>query len=256
MNSKIYTNNEYIDWALTHLKLQDLKENYENEINFAIENNIGYRNFLLNILKVEEEGRNNRLIDRNMKAARFENFKTIESFDFNFQKSINIDKIKDLHNLSFLNKKENIILIGPPGVGKTHIATSIGINACKNKKKVLFTSAIDLVEKMSIYKKKGDLKKLFKSLSKIDLLIIDEMGHLVLDKEKESMIFQLIRQRYEKSSLIITTNIPLGSWDKIFTSKLAATAVLDRLVHHCHIISISGDSFRVKGKVKEENLEK
>ena len=251
MNSKIYTNNEYIDWALTYLKLQDLKENYENEINFAIENNIGYRNFLLNILKVEEEGRNNRLIDRNMKAARFENFKTIESFDFNFQKSINIDKIKDLHNLSFLNKKENIILIGPPGVGKTHIATSIGINACKNKKKVLFTSAIDLVEKMSIYQKKGDLKKLFKSLSKIDLLIIDEMGHLVLDKEKESMIFQLIRQRYEKNSLIITTNLPLGEWDKIFTSILSATAVLDRLVHHCHVISIPGDSYRVKGKQKE-----
>ncbi|WP_353105866.1 ATP-binding protein [Acetoanaerobium noterae] len=222
MNSKIYKNNEYIDWALTHLKLQDLKENYENEINFAIENNIGYRNFLLNILKVEEEGRNNRLIDRNMKAARFENFKTIESFDFNFQKSINIDKIKDLHNLSFLNKKENIILIGPPGVGK-----------------------------MSIYQKKGDLKKLFKSLSKINLLIIDEMGHLVLDKEKESMIFQLIRQRYEKNSLIITTNLPLGEWDKIFTSILSATAVLDRLVHHCHVISIPGDSYRVKRKQKE-----
>ena len=135
--------------------------------------------------------------------------------------------------------------------GKTHIATSIGINACKNKKKVLFTSAIDLVEKMSIYQKKGDLKKLFKSLSKIDLLIIDEMGHLVLDKEKESMIFQLIRQRYEKNSLIITTNIPLGSWDKIFTSILSATAVLDRLVHHCHVISIPGDSYRVKRKQKE-----
>lgn len=87
-------------------QITGFKENYENEINFAIENNIGYKNFLLNILKVEEEGRNNRLIDRNMKAARFENFKTIESFDFNFQKSINIDKIKDLHNLSFLNKKK------------------------------------------------------------------------------------------------------------------------------------------------------
>lgn len=104
---------------------------------------------------------------------------------------------------------------------------------------------------MSIYQKKGDLKKIFKSLSKIDLLIIDEMGHLVLDKEKESMIFQLIRQRYEKNSLIITTNLPLGEWDKIFTSILSATALLDRLVHHCHVISIAGDSYRVKGKQKE-----
>lgn len=104
---------------------------------------------------------------------------------------------------------------------------------------------------MSIYQKKGDLKKIFKSLSKIDLLIIDEMGHLILDKEKESMIFQLIRQRYEKNSLIITTNLPLGEWDKIFTSILSATTVLDRLVHHCHVISIPGDSYRVKGKQKE-----
>ncbi len=251
MKPEIYTDDEYIEWALNQLKLQDLKENYEKEIQLAIENDIGYRKFLLNILKVEEEGRSKKLIERNMKAARFENFVTIESFDFSFQKSINMEKIKDFHSLAFLQRKENIILIEPPGVGKTHIVTSIGIQACKEKKRVLFTSAIDLVEKMSVYQKKGLLKKLFKSLSKIDLLIIDEMGHLVLDKEKESMIFQLIRQRYEKNSLIITTNLPLGEWDKIFTSTLSATAVLDRLVHHCHIVSIPGESYRVKGKQKE-----
>jgi DNA replication protein DnaC len=237
----------YIDKMLKNFRLLDIQKHYQDQIQLAIEKDLSYRDFLVNLLRIEEAGKKERLKERNIKAAHFENIKTLENFDFNFHKNLNKQKIKDLATLSFLEKKENIIFIGPPGVGKSHIATSIGIKACEIGKKVLYVTASELIDELFEAYKNGTFKIKFKKLSKIDLLIIDELGYFKMDKEKESIFFQLIRHRYEKSSLIITTNLPLGKWDEIFTSKLAATAVLDRLVHHSHIISITGDSYRVKG---------
>lgn len=127
------------------------------------------------------------------------------------------------------------------------IATGIGRNACEAGYKVLFVNAKELVDQLYEDMQKGYLKETLKQISKIPLLIIDELSYLKMDKERESLFFQIIRQRYEKSSLIITTNLPMGRWDELFTGKLAAAAILDRLVHHCHVISITGDSYRVKG---------
>lgn len=221
--------------------------NYESEIAYAIENNIGHREFLVRLLEIEANGKRERNTERNIKAARFEGIKTLDGFDFSFPDKINEAKIRDLETLSFIKNKENVILIGPPGVGKSHISISLGVLACKNGLKVLFTPAQELVDKLYKSYLDGTLENKFKAIRKVDLLIIDELGHFQMDKEKESIFFQIIRQRYEKGSLIITTNVPLGNWDKIFTSKLAATAILDRLMHHCHLISITGDSYRVKG---------
>ena len=172
--------------------------------------------------------------------------------NFSFPNKINEAKIRDLETLSFIDNKENIILIGPPGVGKSHIGIALGVLACQAGFKVLFTTAQEFMDNLYKSYLHGTLENKFKAINKIDLLIIDELGHFQMDKEKESMFFQIVRQRYEKGSLIITTNIPLGNWDKIFTSKLSATAILDRLIHHCHLISITGDSYRVKGKNKGE----
>ena len=147
-----------------------------------------------------------------------------------------------------MERNENIIIIGPPGVGKSMIATGIGINACKAGKTVLFVNAKELMDKLSDSLVKNTLKQTLRALSKIELLVIDELSYLKMDKERESIFFQVIRQRYEKNSLIITTNLPMSRWDEVFTGQLAATAILDRLVHHCHVISITGDSFRVKGE--------
>jgi len=139
------------------------------------------------------------------------------------------------------------------------IATGIGINACKQGHKVLFVNAKELIDTLEIELQEGTLQQFLKKLSKIELLIIDELSYINMDKEKESLFFQIIRQRYEKSSLIITTNLPIGRWNELFTGQLAATAILDRLLHHCHLISITGDSYRVKGSnlnVKKEKVQK
>ena len=236
---------------LKEFKLPDISRSYEEEIEKSLENNISYREFLYNLLKIEEEGKFNRLKERNLKAAKFENFKTIDDFNFDYPETNILSKIKNLEDLSFVDKGENVVFIGPPGVGKSHLSTALGIKSCEKGKKVLFINANDLMDELFVDISMGRLKQKFKKLAKIDLLIIDEMGYLKMDKERESIFFQLVRQRYEKKSLIITTNLPFNKWDQIFSSTAAATAVLDRLLHHCHVISIAGDSFRVKNKLKE-----
>lgn len=248
MKQSINTSPDYIKALLKQFKLLDIQLNYEAEIAYAIENKLGHREFLARLLSIEALGKKERNTERNIKAARFEGIRTLDGFDFKFPEKINESKIRDLETLSFINNKENIILIGPPGVGKSHIGISLGVLACQAGFKVMFTTAQEFMDKLYIGYLQGSLENKFKAINKVDLLIIDELGHFQMDKEKESIFFQIIRQRYEKGSLIITTNIPLGNWDKIFTSKLAATAILDRLMHHCHLISITGDSYRVKGK--------
>lgn len=248
----IYRDENTIEEMLMSLRLVDMSDNLEDQIKIAVDKKLSHREFLENLLNIERLGKKERIKNRNIKAARFEKIATLEEFDFSFQSSININQIKELATLKFIEKNENIILIGPNGVGKSHISSALGLKACEEGKRVLFTSAAMLVDDLEKAYKENRLKEKFKKLSKIDLLIIDEFSHFQMSKEKESIFFQLIRQRYEKSSLIITTNIPLGSWGDIFTSKLAATAVLDRLVHHSHIISITGDSYRVKGKKRED----
>jgi DNA replication protein DnaC len=244
--------NTDIKLLLKQFKLPDIHDRYDEEIEAAIDKKLGYRDFLYKLLKVEEQGKAERVKIRNMKNAHFSDQKTISDFDFSFPDSINQNKIQDLATLSFMDKKENVVFIGPPGVGKSHITNALGIKACENGKTVLFVSAIELMEDLHNAIAEGTLKQNLMKLSKVELLIIDELSYFKMDKEKESIFFQVIRQRYEKSSLIITTNLPFNRWDEIFTSELAATAILDRLLHHCHVISITGDSYRVKKHLEEE----
>ncbi|MBU3160643.1 IS21-like element helper ATPase IstB [Clostridium frigoris] len=251
MRSETSEINSEIQRLLKQFRLPDIRDRYDDEVKVAVENNIGHREFLYKILKVEEQGKMDRLRIRNIKNAHFDSQKTIEEFDFNFPTNINKTEVIDLLTLSFMDKKENIVFIGPPGLGKSHLSTSIGMKACEKGKSVLFVNAIDLMDELYDAISLGALKQKFIKLAKIDLLIIDDMNYLKMDKEKESIFFQLIRQRYEKSSLIITTNLPFNKWDEIFTSELAATAVLDRLLHHSHVISITGDSHRVNRHFKE-----
>lgn len=239
------------------LKLVDIRENYEDIIQEAVEKKEGYLHFMYRLLENETMGRQERMSDRLILQAHFDFIKTLDDIEYEFNPSMNYQYIKDLGTLSFMEKAENIIIIGPPGVGKSMIATGIGINACKAGKKVLFCNAKELLDDLYESLRKNQLKQELKKLAKIDLLIIDELSYLKMDRERESIFFQIIRQRYEKRSLIITTNLPLGRWDEVFTGQLAATAILDRLMHHYHVINITGDSFRVKGNdfmMKKEQI--
>lgn len=238
----------YINEKLKDFKLVDIRENYQRIIDEAIKDKLGYKDFLIRLIQIEEEGKRQRLAEKLTIKAGFDFIKTLDEIEYSFNETINFQKVKELGTLSFMDRSENIIIIGPPGVGKSMIATGIGINACRAGKSVMFFNAKELMDKLSDAAKKDTLKQIMKALSKVQLLIIDELSYLKMDKEKESIFFQVIRQRYEKSSLIITTNLPLSRWDEVFTGQLAATAILDRLVHHCHVLSITGDSFRVKGE--------
>ncbi|MDO4650503.1 MAG: IS21-like element helper ATPase IstB [Eubacteriales bacterium] len=236
-----------LEGLLKRLKLADIRENCDDLVSEAIETNEGYRDFLKRIFRYEIEGRDRRISNKLIKAAGFDYYKTLEEIEYNFNPNLNRQKIKELGTLGFIRKKENIIIVGPPGVGKTMIATGLGINACNQGIRVKFWNAKEMMDDLYDAARKGTLLSTLEKLDKIPLLIIDELSYLKMDKEKESIFFQLIRRRYERCSLIITTNLPLGQWDEVFTGQIAATAILDRLIHHCHVLNITGDSFRVKG---------
>ena len=248
MKQRTYqTNGEYIESMMKQFKLVDMREQYQDLILEAESSAMDHETFLVRLLSIEEDGKRSRRLARMQKEACFESEKRLEDIDYSFNQSLDKDKITELGRLDFIDAGENVIIIGPPGVGKSMIATGIGMNAVNAGYRVLFANAKDLVDRLYEKMSEGKLREMLEELDRIPLLIVDELSYLKMDREKESLFFQVIRNRYEKRSLIITTNLPMGRWDELFTGKLAATAILDRLVHHCHILSITGDSYRVKG---------
>lgn len=241
------TEAEYIEAMMKKFKLVDMREQYQDLIREAEAASLGYEDFLIRLLSVEEEGKRNRRSQKLLRKACFETEKHLDEIDYSFNPTLDRDKINELGQLDFISAGENVIIIGPPGVGKSMIATGIGMNAVCEGYNVLFVNAKDLVDRLYEKMLEGTLREMLDELQKIHLLIVDELSYVKMDRERESLFFQVIRQRYEKHSLIITTNLPMGRWDELFTGKLVATAILDRLVHHCHILSITGDSYRVKG---------
>ena len=244
MQSTITVDKEkYIEEKMKKFRLVDMREQYADIIAEAENEKIGYKDFLIRLLAVEDAGKMLRRTEMLLEKARFDTASNLDDIDYGFNHSLDKDKIEYLGQLHFMNEHENIIIIGPPGVGKSMIATGIGRNACAAGKKVLFVNAKELVDRLQYEMIEGNLPEMLQRLNRIDLLIIDELSYIKMDRERESLFFQIIRQRYEKSSLIITTNLPMGRWDELFTGQLAATAILDRLLHHCHVLSITGESY-------------
>jgi len=242
-----HTEAEYIDAMMKRFKLVDMRGQYRDLITEAESSSMGYEAFLVRLLETEEAGKRSRRTEKLCKEACFETRRQLEDIDYSFNQSLDKDKITELGRLDFIAAGENVIIIGPPGVGKSMTATVIGLNAVRAGHRVLFVNAKDLVNRLYEKMQEGTLREVLDDLNKIPLLIVDELSYIKMDKEREGLFFQVIRQRYEKNSLIITANLPMGRWDELFTGRLAATAILDRLVHHCHILSITGDSCRIKG---------
>ena len=217
---------------------------------------ISFLDALFYLTQKEIEFKEQRASEFNIRIAGFPFIRTLDEFDFNFQPSINKNEILDLATVKFIEEKKNILFLGPSGVGKTHLATSIGIEAAKKRISTYFISCHDLITKLSIAHQENRLKDTLKTFNKYKLLIIDEIGYLPVDKNGANLLFQLITKRYEKSSTIITTNQQFYKWGEVFSDNILAKSILDRLLHHSYVFNITGDSYRIKDMLARiENME-
>ena len=237
---------------LEQLKLLKIKEYLDNYINLINDKKMDIVQALFELTEEEIKLKEEKAIHGCVKVANFPFFKTFEEYDFSFQPSINKDKILDFKNLRFIENHENILFVGSPGVGKTHLATAIGIEAAKNRQITYFINCNDLIADLKNAHHENRLEDRLKFYNKYKVLIIDEMGFLPIDKEGANILFQLINKRYEKKSVIITTNIPFNKWTDIFGDSVLTNAILDRLLHHCHIFNITGRSYRTKDLIEEK----
>lgn len=237
---------------LEELKLDKIREFYPNYIE-NISKDKCITDVLYELTTKEIEYRDERANQVQVQIAAFPYKKELSDFDFDYQPSINKNEILELNTLGFLDRHENVLLLGPSGVGKTHLAVALGITAAKNRHSVYFISCHDLITQLNRAHFENKLEKRIKHFCGYELLIIDEIGYLPVDKQGANLFFQLITKRYEKRSTIITTNMTFNRWSEVFSDNTLANAILDRLLHHSTIINIKGSSYRIKDKL--DNLD-
>lgn len=217
----------------------------------ASDRNLAHLEFLEGLVEEELTFQTERTIKHKLQRAKFPQLKTLDGFDFSFQTSVSKQKILELANLSFIDRKENVIFLGPPGVGKTHLAIALGIKACENKYPVLFFTAHRLIQQLTASLADRTLEDELRRFGHCPLLIVDEIGYLPIDALGANIFFQFVTSRYEKGSIILTSNKSFSHWGQIFTDTVLATALLDRLLHHVNVINIKGESYRLKDRKKE-----
>lgn len=234
------------------LKLYKFKDKLDDYIDLINNKQKTIIDALYELTELEIDSLKEKMIAHSIQFAGFPFYKTLDEFDFSFQPSINKELILDFNNLRFIERKENILFVGSPGVGKTHLATSIGIENARNNHSTYFINCNDLIQALKKAYLQNRLDDKLKTLSKYKLLIIDEVGYLPIDIESANMLFQLINKRYEKNSTIITTNKPFSKWGELFGDNMIANAILDRLLHHSYVINITGKSYRTKDIISSE----
>lgn len=243
------TDQPTLDTHLDTLRLPFVKEHCQPFAATAAQKSIGHLDYLAQLVAGEAGQRADRAVVRRIQAARFPVIKTLDTFRWDWPKKINRLQIQDLFRLQFIQNHANVILLGTVGLGKTHLATALGYAACQQGISVLFATAIDVINTLGAAQTKGSLKTELRKYTNPALLILDEIGYLPIDQRGADLLFQVISARYERGSIILTTNKAFKQWPSIFNGDSTITAaVLDRLLHHGHTVVIEGTSYRMKDR--------
>jgi DNA replication protein DnaC len=243
-----------LDARLTSLHLPFIREHCQPLAATAAKNSLGHLDYLAQLIEGESAQRQDRATARRIKAARFPVIKTLDTFRWDWPKKINRLQIQDLFTLRFITDKANVLLLGLVGLGKTHLATALGHAACQQGHSVLFANAIDVINTLHNAQVRGTLKTDLRKYTAPALLILDEVGYLPIDQRGADLLFQVISARYERGSIILTTNKAFKQWPSIFNGDATITsAVLDRLLHHAETVLIEGNSFRMKDRIESSN---
>ncbi|MGK4578531.1 IS21-like element helper ATPase IstB [Kitasatospora sp. HPMI-4] len=232
------------------LGLPHLAETINEFTRRADEAKMGYLDFLDLVLSEELAVRDDRRFRQGLRLSKLPHHKTIDEYDFSFQPDLDPRKVKDLATLSFVEAKANAALLGPPGVGKTHIAVGLAVAACRAGYSIYFTSLDDMVRNLKAAETAGRLANKLGTYLRPGVLVVDEVGYQPLERAEANLVFQVISKRYEKGSIILTSNKTFSEWGQVFGDEVLATAILDRLLHHCDVISINGPSYRLKNRLK------
>ncbi len=247
-------NNNQLVENLAYLKLGRIQEIYEPAALQAAKDNLTHVEYLKNLISEQTAERFERSVQAKTRQAHFPVIKTISSFDFKQPEKINKQQILELLAMDFVDRHENVILLGPPGVGKTHIALALGQMACSKGIRTNFTTAIDAINQLSAANSDNTFIKCMKQYTGPRIQIIDELGYLPIDKQGANLLFQIISQRYERGSIILTCNRAFKEWGEIFHDNTIASAVIDRLIHHSTVVKINGESYRVKDRKNKRKL--
>ena len=231
---------------LRFLKSNESLDVLDKTIDYVTHNKLSFIEGFLYFTEAQMEKKRENLMKHAVKAAGLPKIKTLIEFDFDYQPTINKEQIEDFNSLRFIENKENIVFFGNSGVGKTHLATAIGVTAAQNRLSTYFIKCPDLIASLHKAKLEDRLQDKLKKLASYKVLIIDELGYLPVSKEDSKLFFQLIDKRYERTSTIITTNINFSQWDEVFGDVVIANAILDRILHHAHIVTIKGKSYRLQ----------
>jgi DNA replication protein DnaC len=247
---------EHLRSQLKQLRLQTMAHVFEDEAVKAAKTESSYVAFLSRLVEEELAAKVDRSINARVAKAKLPMLRTLEQFDFAFQPTLSAARVRELAELGFLQRAENVLFVGRPGVGKTHLAISLALRACQQRKRTLFSAALDLLDQLRAAQVSRTLPRFIDALGRLDLLVIDELGYTPMDDQSANLFFQLINHLYTRVSVIITTNVTFDAWGSVFGGNaVIASAILDRLLHYSHVFLIAGPSYRMKGKLNNSAVD-